>query len=483
MKKGKTSLPTSIKWLNSGSPSLVLAQPFNAGTSERGGTVKKTLRTKRLKRRMSRRFTILLPPSKLGEIMNKLNFVLPTSIAVLLASLFAVGTSAFAQGFSNYVAPQTAQGAANVAQQTPRVQQEGTVALTTIQPSVQPAVQSAEPQPTPAPQPQQQNPAANNAQGGYVADQQAKSAIVQPPETYNPSKEELASLDELLKRWEEHGKKIKRVSCKVHMREFDSVLQQDAKRPVAHTWGEFKFITPNQISYHILGEFEYSDAQPEGQWKQGQNEWQVVLDGKSFTQYDFQNKKAVVYQIPTEEQNIDLTMDNGQFPLFFVAKAETLKSRFYLRIITPKAKQKTEVWIEAFPRYARDAQQFKSITVLLNLKDLQPSYMRRVSANGKSKTDLTFENVAVNKGVWNIEGSVDPSWTKEVKDEQFSILNQQTVVTEGGTRAIVVTDPAKFPSSRKPQTQAARQNQAELNARPQTRSTSAAQTSASSKRF
>ncbi|MBP5620586.1 MAG: hypothetical protein J6X44_01090, partial [Thermoguttaceae bacterium] len=365
------------------------------------------------------------------------------------------------------------------------------VAPTAVQPSVQPSVQQAVqpsvqpsvPQPTPAPQAKQQNQASGNAQGGYVADQQAKSAIVQPPEGYNPTKEELASLDEFLTRWEEHGKKIKRVSCKVHMREFDSVLQQDAKRPVAHTWGEFKFITPNQISYHILGEFEYSDAQPEGLWKKGQNEWQVVLDGKSFTQYDFQNKRAVVYQIPSEEQNIDLTMDNGQFPLFFVAKAETLKSRFYLQIVTPETRQKTEVWIEAFPRYARDAQQFKSITVLLNLKDLQPSYMRRISANGKSKTDLTFQDVAVNKGVWNIEASVDPSWTKEVRDEQFSILNQQTVVTEGGTRAIVVTDPAQFPSSRKPQAQAPRQNQAELGARSQTRAANSAQTSAPLKRF
>ncbi len=408
--------------------------------------------------------------------MQKLNFVLSTSTAILLTSLFATGTSIFAQGFSNYVAPQTEQGSVNAAQQVarPQIQQSAAPDSRATQTSMQTDA---------AHQTRQQIQSTDNAQGGYVVDQQVKSAIVPPPENYNPTKEELASLDEFLTRWEEYGKKIKRVACNVHMREFDSILQQDAKRPVAHTLGKFKFITPNQISYHILGEFEYNDAKPEGEWKKGQNEWKVVLDGKSFTQYDFQNKKAVVYQIPDEEQNIDLTMDNGQFPLFFVAKAETLKSRFYLRIITPKSRQKTEVWIEAFPRYARDSQQFKSITVLLNLKDLQPSYMRRISANGKSKTDLTFLDVAVNKGVWSIEGNVDSSWSKEVKDEQFSILNQQTIVTEGGTRAIVVTDPAKFPSSKERQART-RQNptEAPVNKR-QTQTANAAQTNAASARF
>ncbi len=276
--------------------------------------------------------------------------------------------------------------------------------------------------------------------GGYIPNEQITNAIAPPPADYNPTVEEQAQLDKFLERWENFGKGIKRISCDVHMREFDSVLSQNSKRPVAHTWGQFRFISPNKLSYHVKGEFAYTDEKPEGEWKESQNEWKIVLDGKAFTQYDFKNKKAIIFPIAEEEQDMDLTMDNGQFPLFFVAKADVLKSRFYLRIVTPESKAQNEVWLEAFPRYTRDAQQFKSIVVLLSLKDLQPTYMRKIGVNGKSKTDLTFEKVAVNKGLWTIEGTVDQGWTKEERDETFSILNQQTYEAE--TRAVANSSPA-----------------------------------------
>jgi len=271
--------------------------------------------------------------------------------------------------------------------------------------------------------------------GGYIPNEQITNAIAPPPADYRPTEEEQKKLDEFLERWENFGKGIKRISCDVHMREFDSVLQQNSRRPVAHTWGQFRFISPNKLSYYVKGEFAYTDEKPEGEWKEGQNEWKIVLDGKAFTQYDFKNKKAIVFPIAEEEQDMDLTMDNGQFPLFFVAKADVLKSRFYLRIVTPEAKAQSEVWLEAFPRYTRDAQQFKSIVVLLSLKDLQPTYMRKLGVNGKSKTELTFEKVAVNKGLWTIEGTVDQGWTKEEREETFSILNQQTYEAETGVVA------------------------------------------------
>ena len=281
-----------------------------------------------------------------------------------------------------------------------------------------------------APQNAQSAPVANasqNAQSAPVA-----NAFVPPPAHYKLSENDRLKLDEFLAHWENFGKGIKQVSCDVHAMEFDGgVLQQDSKKPVAHNWGLFRFKAPNQLLYHIKGEFSYANVDSGGEavWQEGKNELKIVLDGKSLTQYDYENKKAVVYPLAEDEQNLDLTMDNGQFPLFFVAKAETLKNRFYLRLVTPASKRQSEVWIEAFPRYARDAQQFQSIVVILGLKDMQPTYMRKVGVNGKSKTDLKFERVEVNKGRWTIEGTVDADWTKEVRPERFSLLRQEAVET------------------------------------------------------
>lgn len=384
--------------------------------------------------------------------MDKKHVVLSTIAALILT---AAG-NAHAQGFGDYVAPaqnvqpqtngaaltqqtlkNSAQAQSGIATNRQTTRQALPAANTTtrinnaaMQTTAQTARQTAQAQTNPAQNAPAQNvPGQGAPSGGYVGGE-ISSAIVPAPETYKPTEEELNQLNDFLVRWEEFGKNVKRVSCEVHMREFDSVLQQNSKRPVAHTWGQFRFISPNKLMYHIRGEFVYSDEKPEGEWKEGQNEWMIVLNSKEFIQYDYKNKKVVVFPVASDEQDMDLTMDNGQFPLFFVAKADSLKDRFYMRIITPANKQKDEVWIEAFPRYARDAQQFRSITVILGLKDLQPTYMRRLGVNGKSRTDLTFKNVSVNKGLWKIEGTVEPGWTKEVREEEFSIMRQEAAMPE-----------------------------------------------------
>ncbi len=401
--------------------------------------------------------------------MQKHNVVL-SAVAILILAASTGPANVFAQGFGGYVAPAKAaqnQNGSDVITVTSAAQatQSGLAAVNQNpqrQPAAQPQYQGQQPAARTAAvsntaaqsrevvvnaqaAPAAQTPAQQNAapKGGYV-EETVDNAIVPPPENYKPTAEEQKQLDEFLARWEEFGKGVKRVSCDVHMREFDGVLQQNSKIPVAHTWGQFRFITPNKFMYHIKGEFAYTDAKPEGEWKEGQNEWMIVLNSKEFMQYDYKNKKVVVYPVVSEEQDMDLTMDNGQFPLFFVAKANVLKNRYYLRIVTPASKQKTQVWIEAFPRYARDAQLYQSITVILGVKDLQPTYMRKIAVNGKSKTDLTFENVQVNKGIWKIEGSVEPGWTKEVRDEEFSIMRQEPIMPEQA----VVQNPA--PTAKKP---------------------------------
>jgi len=389
--------------------------------------------------------------------MKKIDVIL--SSAFLFAAATGGGSFAFGQGFGDYTAPttrQTVPAQAPLSGQSSPIPQARPTAATAQTPQARPTAATAPASPngpsaysaqnvaqpvrvaqapaaTPSPaRPAAQAPAATPSPARPAAGASVANAFVPPPERYKLSENDKLKLDEFLTHWENFGKGIKQVSCDVHMMEFDGgVLQQDSKKPVAHTWGLFRFKAPNQLLYHIKGEFSYAnvDSGGEATWKEGQNELKIVLDGKSITQYDYTNKKAVVYPLAEDEQNLDLTMDNGQFPLFFVAKAETLKNRFYLRLVTPAAKRQSEVWIEAFPRYARDAQQFQSIVVILGLKDMQPTYMRKVGVNGKSKTDLKFERVEVNKGRWTIEGTVDADWTKEVRPERFSLLRQETIET------------------------------------------------------
>ncbi|MDO5309269.1 MAG: hypothetical protein Q4G03_07225 [Planctomycetia bacterium] len=351
------------------------------------------------------------------------------AFGAVILSFFAT-TTVNAQGFGNYVAPGATQTGAAVAPQ-PQITPNNTgvtaatptnvvnVAPTT---TVTPATSVANP-----------NTTANVGapQGGYIP-AEVSSAIAPPPENFKITEAEQKQLDEFLARWEQFSKNVKRVSCDVHTKQYDDVLQPNSKKPISHTWGQFRYIAPNKLLYHVRGEFVPSETAESGEeWKESQNEQKIVLTGKALVTYDFQKKVATFFPVVADEQDMDLSVDNGQFPLFFTANANLLKNHFYLRINTPKGKEQSQIWLEAYPRYARDAEQYQVIIVILNLKDLQPTYMRRISANGKSKTDLSFVNVVVNKGLWNIDGDVAPGWTKEVREEEYSIMRQGFLSNDG----------------------------------------------------
>ncbi|MCF0234077.1 MAG: hypothetical protein HUK22_03760, partial [Thermoguttaceae bacterium] len=231
-------------------------------------------------------------------------------------------------------APVAAQATQSAARQAAPATAQAVQSQRIAQPAGQTAVQTQV-----SAQAQGKRPPATTAQrGGVLSDEPVESAFVSPPAKYKATESDVAKLNEFLAQWEDFGKGIKRVSCDVHVKEFDlGLLSGNAEAPLSHTWGEFRFVAPNKLLYHIKGQFAYEPG-AEPVWQSGKNEWEVVLDGKYLSQYDFENKKIISYPLPEDEQNIDLSMDNGQFPLFFVAKADVLRNRFYMQIVTPKKK-------------------------------------------------------------------------------------------------------------------------------------------------
>lgn len=273
--------------------------------------------------------------------------------------------------------------------------------------------------------------------GGYITttvpNEQPPISVEPPPSSQPlPSPFELSPADQLrlkefLAHWESFGKGIKRVSCSVHVRDFDGgVFNENSKIPMSHTWGQFRFLSPNKLMYHVKGEFTYiaqPGTDPKPEWKPSSNEAKIVYEGRSLTQFDFQKKIATVFPLPEDQWDRDLSLD-GPFPLFFVANSEKLQYRFHLRIVTPEDRVKSEVWIEAYPRLPSDAQEFKSIILLLRLQDLQPYHLRRTRTNGRSYTDFEFQDVTINKGFWTIDANLDPGW-KRAEERPLSLPSNQ----------------------------------------------------------
>jgi len=82
-------------------------------------------------------------------------------------------------------------------------------------------------------------------------------------------------------------------------------------------------------------------------------------------------------------------ISDGPLPFLFGAKADKLKRRYFLRIITPQDAQ-GQVWLEAWPRFAYDAEDFTRAQVILNTATMLPMAIQTYQPNGKSRTVYQF---------------------------------------------------------------------------------------------
>ena len=64
-------------------------------------------------------------------------------------------------------------------------------------------------------------------------------------------------------------------------------------------------------------------------------------------------------------------ISDGPLPFVFGAKADTLRKRYFMRIITPPGVT-DQIWLESLPRYQADAANFSKVELILQARDLMP---------------------------------------------------------------------------------------------------------------
>ena len=140
-------------------------------------------------------------------------------------------------------------------------------------------------------------------------------------------------------------------------------------------------------------------SQPGGepQWKEApegfREHW--ICDGQSIFEFDHSNKQLKQRMLPPEMRGQQIT--EGPLPFLFGAKAEEIKNRFWIRVITPKDKT-GEFWLEAWPKGHADAANFTKMHVILAEEDFLPKGMVLFHRNN-FQTTFKFENRETN---WNI---------------------------------------------------------------------------------
>jgi TIGR03009 family protein len=148
--------------------------------------------------------------------------------------------------------------------------------------------------------------------------------------------------------------------------------------------GEIHFAAPDKGSFREL----------EG----GDERW--MCDGQSI--YEFKAKEKVLheYKLPPELQGQSIS--KGPLPFVFGAKAETMKQRYAMRVVTP-ADAKGQIWIEAWPRTQQDAANFNHVQVILDTKAMLPMAVRMYNIDHSPESPhfkvYAFANTKIN-GAW-----------------------------------------------------------------------------------
>jgi TIGR03009 family protein len=196
-----------------------------------------------------------------------------------------------------------------------------------------------------------------------------------PPQPQVPaplSPQEQAALDQLLAAWEARSAAVQTWSCTFHKWEYDNAWGGQVNgQAVAATekTGEIKYAAPDKGLFRVKESKQWN--QKTGQYETAVNEpgdhW--VCNGQSIFEFRHAERKLVENRLPKEMQGKAIT--DGPLPFVFGAKAETLKKRYWMRIITPP-QVTDQIWLEALPRFQADAANYSKVELILQTRDLMP---------------------------------------------------------------------------------------------------------------
>jgi TIGR03009 family protein len=186
-------------------------------------------------------------------------------------------------------------------------------------------------------------------------------------------------IDRLLFDWEQQSNKIERYRCDFERWEYDPIMgPQDPKEAKTYAKGKIQYASPDKGLFKIeTVKVNLPPTQP-GQPRQwvDKSDSQLehwVCDGIKIFEFNYPNKKLIERTLPPELHGKAIV--DGPLPFLFGAKADKIKARYWLRLVTP-TDIKGEFWLEAMPKYRRDAQNFKMVHVIIDQKDFLPKALQ-----------------------------------------------------------------------------------------------------------
>ena len=218
---------------------------------------------------------------------------------------------------------------------------------------------------------------------------QAAAAVARAP--FELTQEEEQYRNQVLDYWQQSSDKINKYSCKFRRYEFDTDKvahrnsQTNQLSAASIGVGELFFASPQRGRYEVNEIWRFA-APPKSDSEQADYKLQDkdlfrekwICDGATIYEFDFQSKRLNETQLPPEMQGAK-GLANSPIPFLFGAKREDILNRYWVRVVTPKGTE-GEYWLEAFPKKAADAQNYKKIEIVIAEADFLPKAMHMYAA-------------------------------------------------------------------------------------------------------
>jgi TIGR03009 family protein len=247
-----------------------------------------------------------------------------------------------------------------------------------------------------------------NGAGGAVkqaAGQAAQQNVMNAPFQLAPQQQQF--VDELLAAWEKQSGGIKTFECDFTRWEYSAQFAVPGQKATAISSGELKFVKPDKGLFHDketqiwnTQTNKYEKSQDPGQ------HW--ICDGKSVWELNALQKQIKEQRIPPEMQGVQIA--DGPLPfMLFGGEAAKIKARYFIRERTDPKFVKEEIWLEAFPKWQRDAQEFESVQLIMKRTDFLPYALRLYSPGRKEYKVYEFKNVRINNPFFPQNKLAEPS--------------------------------------------------------------------------
>jgi TIGR03009 family protein len=230
----------------------------------------------------------------------------------------------------------------------------------------------------PMPQTGQQQPARPMQQAGP-----------QQPAPLSP--EQQAALERLLAAWEARNAAVTTWSCTFHKWEYNAWSPADGggeRLAFSESSGEIKYAAPDKGLFRVKESTQWNPETRRYEKRTGDTGEHWVCNGTSIYEFRHSERQLRETRLPPEMQG--KAISDGPLPFVFGAKADTLKKRYFMRLITPPGVT-DQIWLESLPRYQADAANFSKVELILQSRDLMPFAIQVFKPGGQDRDVYQFD--------------------------------------------------------------------------------------------